>query len=244
MLDRIGSTRDREIRERSLEQALDAASRPAHLEGGRWAVVVSFVALVFSGVSLYETLLKQPRLVLHVAGIMHYAREAVGGADVFAVPVTIANQGARDAIVTTLDLRIADAKAAAPIWASFASGYVGSNPAKENQPFSPLAIPGRSSFTGVVLFYLSDLRNGAAKAVVDGKQRYRFCVSLRTEANQDYPLLDAWLSSPPAAVSFEAELLWFSTSELLSGKTIPMQITNVRRHQPRRDVEGTVAACD
>jgi hypothetical protein len=246
MLDRIGSTgQDRQVKERSLEQALDVASRPPYLEGGRWAVLISFVALVFSGISLYETILKQPRPVLHVGGIMHYARDPVSGADVFAVPVTLANQGARDAVVTTLDLRIVDTKAAAPVVASFASAYVGSNPAKENQPFTPLAIPGRNSYAGVILFYPSDLKNGAAKAVVDGMQRYRFCLSVRTEDNRDYPLLDAWLASPPAALSFDAELLWFSVPELLNGKTIPMQIDNVQRHgQPRRDGERTASGCD
>jgi hypothetical protein len=245
MLDRIGSTeRARESRERALEQALDAARRPSHFEGGRWAVLISFIALVFSGISLYETTLKQPRPVLHVGGIMHYARDPVGGADVFAVPLTIANRGARDVVITTLDLRVAEEKATASVAASFASAYVGSNPAKENQPFTPLAIPGHNSYTGIVLFYQSDLKNGAAKALVDGKDSYRFCLNVRTESERDYPLLDALLGSASAAVSFEAELLWFSTSELSSGKTIPMQVGNARRHQPRRDVEGTVSACD
>jgi hypothetical protein len=241
MLDRVGSTeRARERRERSLEQALDAATRPAHLESGRWAVLISFIALVFSGISLYETILKQPQPALHLGGIMHYGRDPVGGGDVFALPVTIANLGARDAVITTLDLRIANAKATA----SFASAYVGSNPAKENQPFTPLAIPGRNAYTGIVLFYPNDLTNGAGKALVDGKERYRFCLSVRTEVERSYPLLDALLGSASAAVSFEAELLWFSTSELSSGRTIPMQIKNVRRHKSRDDVEGTVSACD
>jgi len=56
--------------------------------------------------------------------------------------------------------------------------------------------------------------------------------------------LDALLGSPPSAVSFEAELLWFSTPELLSGKTIPMQIKNVRRHEPRPNAEWAGSACD
>ena len=246
MLDRVGSAElSRKNKERALDQALDAATRPAHLEGGRWAVLISLVALIFSGISLYETILKQPRPVLHVAGVMHYARDPVGGADVFAVPMTITNQGARDAVITTLNLRVAAAKVAAtPVAATFASTYVGSNPAKENQPFTPLSIPGHSSYTGIVLFYPSDLKNGAAKAVVDGKDRYRFCISARTEPNRDYPLLDALLGQASTAVSFEAELIWFSTSELAAGKTIPLQIRNARRHEPSRDVEGSSSACD
>jgi hypothetical protein len=245
MLDRIGSTeRGREVRERSLEQALDAASRPPYFEGGRWAVLISFVALLFSGISLYETILKQPRPVLHVGGIMHYARDPVSGADVFAVPVTIANQGARDAVITMLDLRIASDKTAASTATSFVSAYVGGNPAKENQPFTPLAISGRNAYTGVVLFYPTDLKSGAAKGMVEGEARYHFCLGVRTEPTRDYPFLDTWLGAVPQAIGFDAELQWFSMPELLSGKTIPMQIKNVQRLEPRRDGERTGFACD
>ena len=172
MLDRVGSAElSRKNKERALDQALDAATRPAHLEGGRWAVLISLVALIFSGISLYETILKQPRPVLHVAGVMHYARDPVGGADVFAVPMTITNQGARDAVITTLNLRVAAAKVAAtpwrrrspaPMWAAIRQ--------RRTSRSRHCRSPAHSSYTGVVLFYPSDLKNGAAKAVVDGKR--------------------------------------------------------------------------
>jgi hypothetical protein len=87
---------------------------------------------------------------------MHYARDPVGGVEVFAIPLTITNHGARDAIIISLDLGVAPDKSGRPASLTFASAYVGSNPAREKQPFTPLSIPGRGSFTGIVLFYPND----------------------------------------------------------------------------------------
>ena len=245
MLDRVGSTvRARESEKQALEQALDAARTPTHFEGGRWAVLISLIALMLSVFSLYETILKQARPAVYVGGVMHYARDPVGGVEVFAIPLTITNHGARDAIIISLDLGVAPLKSGRPASLTFASAYVGSNPAREKQPFTPLSIPGRGSFTGIVLFYPNDLKDGAANAVVIGKETYRFCVTVRTEKSQDYRLLDTVLGTPLTALSLEAALLWFSTPELVAGKTIPMQIKNARRHDLRRHAQPTNLACD
>src|SRR5262245_5233397 len=161
-------------------EALGAAEAPTHSGSGRWVVLISLVALLLSGFSLYETVLKQAQPVLHVGAVMYYARDA-DGVEVFALPITITNYGARDAVVAALDLRVSQAKAGAAA-ARFASAYVGagSNLAKDKQPFTPLSIPGRGSYTGTVLFYPSDLRNRSPQ-VVTGDETYRFCVTARTE---------------------------------------------------------------
>ena len=70
--------------------------QPTIYEGGRWAVFMSFIALILSGFSLYETSLKQAKPAIHVGGIIQYAQDTLQPADVFIVPVTIRNSGARD----------------------------------------------------------------------------------------------------------------------------------------------------
>src|SRR5262245_47346611 len=50
-------------REQTFEQALEATRTRAHVRGGGWAVLISFVALVMSGFSLYETTLKRAALL-------------------------------------------------------------------------------------------------------------------------------------------------------------------------------------
>jgi len=221
--------RSGERAEQAFEQAIGAAIAPAEHKGGRWAVLVSLVALILSAFSLYETTLKQARPSLHVGAVMHYAHDPSGGVEVFAVPITIANHGARDAIVTSLDLSVRRARAGASTLTWFTSAYVGGNPANDKRPFTPLSIPGRGSYAGIVLFYQRDLNDSTPPVVAAAGEPLLFCVTARLEANQDYPLLDALLGVPPAVADFEAQLLWFSAPELNAGKTIPMQIKNARR---------------
>ena len=77
-----------------------------HSWGGRITAIGTIVALVFSAYNLWETSLKQAHLSVYVTGVVTYTRDATddylapaGGFEVFAVPVTIANSGARDAAV-------------------------------------------------------------------------------------------------------------------------------------------------
>jgi hypothetical protein len=82
-----------------------------HSGGGRLTAIGTVIALVFSAYSLWETSLKQAKLDVYVTGVVTYTRDATddylapaGGFEVFAVPVTIANSGARDAAVLSLQL--------------------------------------------------------------------------------------------------------------------------------------------
>ncbi|KUO54115.1 MAG: hypothetical protein APF80_14860 [Alphaproteobacteria bacterium BRH_c36] len=60
--------------------------------------------MVFSAKSLYHSVLKQPELGVHVSPVVHYTRDANGNFEVFAIPLTIANHGARDGTVLDIDL--------------------------------------------------------------------------------------------------------------------------------------------
>ena len=58
---------------------------------GKWAIVISLIALVFSAISLYESLLRQPHVTLNTAGTWLYARgEAT---EELSVPLTLTNSG-------------------------------------------------------------------------------------------------------------------------------------------------------
>lgn len=146
-----------------------------HAPGGLTAIV-SVVALVFSAYSLWETSLKQAELTAYVTGDITYERDTTadeyiqptGGFEVFAVPITIANSGARDAAVLSLQLDVSNAKAG--LSARFKSTYTAdavyfasaSGKAKPKTPFSALVIAGRSAWTGTVLFYPVSYSNDKA----------------------------------------------------------------------------------
>src|SRR6516225_11174603 len=77
-------------------------------KGTKLATMVSAFAFAFSAVSFYETVLKQANLKVYVTDTLSYTRDPYGGYEVVAVPLTIANSGARDGAVITLELDVKD----------------------------------------------------------------------------------------------------------------------------------------
>lgn len=157
-----------------------ASQAVVHAHGGV-TTVVSAVALVFSAYSLWETSLKRADLSVYATGVVTYERDTLadeyiqptGGFEVFAVPITIANSGAQDAAILGLQLDVSNAKTglSARFEATytadagyFANASTGSSArqAKPRTPFSALVIPGRSAWTGTVLFYPVSYSNGKA----------------------------------------------------------------------------------
>ena len=160
---------------RAEEEAKDIAMHAArHPGGGYTAAVVSIVALAFSAYSLWETSLKQADLSVYIPGVVSYTRDTAasvdvvpwGGFEVFAVPVTIANSGARDAPVLAMTLEVKNLQTG--LTARFEATYTAEpsyfNPdpksAREKAPFSALVIAGRSAWRGTVLFYPVSYSNG------------------------------------------------------------------------------------
>ena len=98
--------------------------------GSRLATIVSAFAFAFSGVSFYETVLKRPALAMYVPPVMHYARDSGGDIEVFSLPVTIANDGARTGTVLSLELEVDNlAEGAEPKTKRYYSAYLGEHPA-------------------------------------------------------------------------------------------------------------------
>jgi hypothetical protein len=152
-----------------------ASSAPAHSGRGLLTTIISGIALLFSGYSLWETSLKQADLDVYVTGVISYVRDTTadkyiqpsGGFEVLAVPVTIANRGAREGAVLSLQLDAKNAKTG--LTARFAGTYmvdaayfISTGAERPKTPFSALVIAGRSAWTGTVLFYPVSYSNGKA----------------------------------------------------------------------------------
>jgi len=149
--------------------ANEIATHAAKHSGSSWiTAIVSAIALVFSAYSLWETSLKQADLTPYVTGVVTYERDQTddirtqpsGGFEVLAVPITIANGGARDGAVLAMQLEAKNLSTG--LTARFAATYkVDSNyfaatkrgDKRPKTPFSALVVAGRSSWTGTVLFY-------------------------------------------------------------------------------------------
>jgi hypothetical protein len=196
--------------------------------GNRLATLVSAFAFAFSAVSFYETVLKQPNLRVYVTDTLAYTRDPWGGYEVVAVPLTIANSGARDGAVITLELDVTNVDSGKS--ETFTSAYTadaqyfgGSDDVarrikRPKLPFAPLSIAGRGAFAGVILFYSGE---GSAK-LVEPNSKLELTLRVLTRA------ADGWLESmflaKPARIALQAQVANFLPGALLVGDMARMRL--------------------
>ncbi len=182
--------------------------------GGLLATILSGFALVISGLSYYESTMKGAELSVYVPPMIHYARD--GDSDVFNVPITIANDGARNGTVLNMELEVENLRSDAPKKkARFHSAFIGEFPRDDkalNRSFAPLSISGHGTFTETVRFYPMD--TNPLPFVVDDKGDYRFTLNVMTAKAESPGLLEAVLRTDPKPLSFELTLPFLSGQHL------------------------------
>ncbi len=199
--------------------------------GGWMTAAVSGMALVASGLSLWESTLKQPDMKIYVSENIHYTRDPYGSYEVLAVPVTIANGGARDGAVLSLQLDVKNA--ATSQTARFKSAYmadaqyfgsrddVAARLKRPKLPFAPLSVAGRGAFTGTVLFYGPDPRE---KKLVEPMSTLEITLTVVMPKADGW--LDRLLNTVPLPVTVKAEVPGFLPGALLSGDNAPLKVSS------------------
>jgi hypothetical protein len=190
----------------SENHGLDAARLREHgSHGGRFATVLSAIALVFSGFSYYDTNMKTAELTVYVPPMIHYGRD--GEADVFNIPITISNEGARTGTVLTMELDVENLNPKAEKRsARFHSAFIGEYPrgdAPAGRSFAPLSIPGHGTFTETVRFYPMAI---GLPYVVDDKGDYRLTLRLLTATPRDPDLIEKHWLREPKPLTFDVTL--------------------------------------
>lgn len=224
--------------------------------GGTFAGIVtglaSAVALVFSAVSLYHSVLKQPELQFYVSPVVHYTRDPGENYEVFAIPLTIANHGARDGAVLDMELAVTARNggetkrfySAYRVDGDFfvpPGGY--DRQAKRfervdrpKEPFAPISIAGRSNYSATLLFYT---KGKAFPKIVSEAGEYDLTLSLDTRLDKSLGILDDLTRIEPQPVQLRVRLPYFSDSEVRRGGTLRM--LNVAWSPPEPD-EAEAAA--
>lgn len=182
----------------------------------RAAFFISVVSLAFSGVSLYETVLKQPRLVIYVGCNWQYGRGQGSFDELFVIPLSIANEGARAGTVLMIELLVDKGREPK----AFTGKYTVESLDMASQTlFSPLVIPGHQSETRAIVFTQRQPTNPPLFSV---EGRYNAKLKLRTIVDSSYGLIDQLFASPPpeAAFAFSAKGL----GPMASGATITIDI--------------------
>lgn len=199
---------------------------------------VSVIAMVFSAFSLYETVLKQADLHVYVPQTIAYTRDPNGSYEVFVIPITVANSGARDGVVSSLALEVRNKQSgvARTLNASFiaAPGYFSTKEdyaqgkSRPKAAFAPLSVPGRSAFTGTILFYPRDY---SKERVVAAGGDFAFKLTATMDAVQDLGFVDRFWAAKIAPATFEANLPKvgrFFQGRMLSGQTVRLFVDQSR----------------
>jgi hypothetical protein len=180
--------------------------------GGRLATMLSALALAFSGFSFYESVLKVADLEVYVPPVIHYGRDGGGDVELFAIPITIANDGARTGTVLSMELEVADLNGARN--KRYYSAYMGEHPRNAdviNRAFAPLSIAGKATFTDTVRFY--PVGNPLPKVVQEAGS-YKFTLKLETARPTAPDIIDRLWRTEPQPLSFEMTMPWISDQHL------------------------------
>jgi hypothetical protein len=192
--------------------------------GGRVASILSALALGFSGLSFYESVMKTADLEVYVPPVIHYARDPGGDVEQFAIPITIVNSGARTGTVLTMELAVESLRPDATTKTKrYYSAFLGDPPVKDDETkraFAPLSLAGRTTFSDTVRFY--PIGNPLPK-LVDDAGDYRFKLQLTTAVPPSPGFLDSLWRKEPEPITFEKTLPWISDQQLdMRRVAIPM----------------------
>ena len=172
----------------------------------RASSITSILAITFSGYSLWESSLKHSDLKVFVAPVIRYASPyQSSNFEVFAVPLTISNEGARTGTIMSLGLEVSDGKRAKRFFsADFGQWSIEKARTGDFRPFVPIPLPGRSSYTEVVLFQART--DETVMQIVETAGNFTFKLSLDAALNESFGPVDRYLRKDPQPLSFEMVL--------------------------------------
>jgi hypothetical protein len=177
----------------------------------RAALSISLISLAFSGISLYETVLKQPSLRILAGCNWEYGRGPGSYDEFFVVPVTVTNHGARAGAVLAIELTASKGGQSKPFTARFT---VENLEDKRRQLFAPLAVSGHDSATASIVF---TQRQMTTPPLVGEDGRFRVRLKLTTALDTSYGVIDRVLTPSPPEAHFELRLAEFDIAAVLNG---------------------------
>ena len=210
-------------------ETVEATSR-----GGEGVItaVASALALVFSAYSLYETALRRPDLRAFVPPVIRYSQPYNGSFEVFEVPVTVVNLGARAGTVLSMDLEVTNprTKATRKFYSSdFGRWTMDNANALSFRPYAPISLPGKASSSDSVLFYSRDDQKDEAIAEQKGGN-LTFKLTLNAAFPEDLGIFDRIWMVTPEPVSFEMEVPQLDHRAFASG--------TLQLHSPHWQLSG------
>lgn len=190
-----------------------------HFSGGLAATLLSAVAVLFSGYSLWDTSLRAADLRVFVPRVIYYAAPYTNtNFEMVSIPVTLSNEGAETGTVLHMDLAVTDPRtnqtkhfyaAELGVWSmerTRVRAYTG---------FAPLPLSGRASRTESVLFYTRG-EEEKPEQIIREVGPYRFTLTV-TQAEERPGLFGTGRAAKPISVSFERVLPFYDARAFETG---------------------------
>jgi len=194
------------------EAEIDLAAR----RGAYGPMILSVIALLFSGLSLYETILKQPCLGMYAASRWQYARGPGASDEQLIVPVTISNSGAREGAALSLEITLERPDGAKK---EFAAAFVDPVEGAARRLFAPISVPGRSARTAIAVFVPKD----PGRPLVEGTGALRARITLTAAYDKSYGFLDDLFHRAPEPAGMTLDVRTFDIAALVRG--LPALVT-------------------
>jgi hypothetical protein len=177
----------------------------------RAALFISLVSLAFSGVSVYETVLRQPRLTIFTGCNWQYGRGPGSFDEYFVIPVTVANDGARGGAVLAIELTVDKGGRSKAYAGNFTVAGLDD---RTRQLFAPLAIAGHAAATASIVF---TQRTPTGTPLVGEPGGYDAALKLRTAVGLSYGFIDRLFASPPPEARLKPLLQRLDIAAVLGG---------------------------
>lgn len=184
--------------------------------------MISILALLFSGISLYETVLKQPRLSLHAAARWHYGRAPGASDEQFTVPLAISNNGAREGIVVSLAMMVERPDGGKK---DFSATFIDLAPDSERRLLAPIAVPGRSAHTATFVFAPDE----PGPPLMSERGTLRAVIRLTHTYERSFGPIDNLFHRAPQPIEVTLDLRTFDIASLVRGEAAPVAARTERR---------------
>jgi hypothetical protein len=176
--------------------------------------IIAGVALLVSGYNLWQTKLKRANLKIFVPPVIQYSSPYQNSNfEVFAIPVTLVNDGAQTGTVLSIELTVTDPRTGSVkrfYSADFGRWTMEKTRTGAYQPFAPVSLAGHARQTETVLFYTRGEEEKPQQMVYE-KGPYSFRLTLDDGSKEDQR----------PSVEFVRELRWYDARAFHEG-TIPM----------------------
>lgn len=204
--------------------ALETA-RGGGMSGSATATIVSLFALVFSGYSFYESVLRAPALSVFVPPQIAYTDPDRPDSpfEVFILPVTLANDGAQTGTVLSIDLEVTNPRTKQS--KRFYASNVGPWGVQPEKAFAPVSLSGKASHSAALQFF-PRMDETVARILDFEAGTYKFKLILNTAAPKGDSLLN--LSTKVKPLVFEMQIGKLDYRNFNNIGTMPMWAVNYK----------------